>query len=129
MITTPLKIFIVDDDNMMLEMLRDRIGQHSSYTVLAFSTGEDCLKHVAENPDVIILDYYLNSKNPDASNGMEILKAIKKYNPNIHVIFLSGQERYGVAMQTLQKGAEYYVIKDNEAFGKIEKILSGITVV
>ena len=59
---------------------------------------------------------------------MEILKAIKKYNPNIHVIFLSGQERYGVAMQTLQKGAEYYVIKDNEAFGKIEKILSGITV-
>lgn len=96
MITTPLKIFIVDDDNMMLEMLRDRIGQHASNTVLTFSTGEDCLKHVAENPDVIILDYYLNSKNPDASNGMEILKAIKKYNPNIHVIFLSGQERYGV---------------------------------
>lgn len=125
-VSTPLKIFVVDDDATIAEMLRDRITQTSTYTVSVFSTGEDCIKHVAEKPDVIILDYFLNSKNLDASNGMEVLKAIKKIHPEIHVIFLSAQERYGVAMQTIQKGAEYYIIKDKGAFDKIDKILEGI---
>jgi DNA-binding NarL/FixJ family response regulator len=125
-ISSPLRVFIVDDDPMMQEMLRDHISKNASFKVSAFSTGEECLKHVNENPDVIILDYYLNSKNLDAANGIEVLKAIKKYHPEIHVIFLSGQGRYGVAMQTIQRGAEHYVIKDDDAFAKIDKILSDI---
>lgn len=125
-VSSPLKIFIVDDDVMMAEMLRDKISDNTTHTVLLFHTGEECIKHVGEKPDVIILDYFLNSKNLDASNGMEVLKAIKKAHPEIHVIFLSSQERYGVAMQVLQKGAEYYIIKDKGAFEKIEKILQGI---
>lgn len=125
-VSSPLKIFIVDDDVMVAEMLRDQITHNTTHSVTLFHTGEECIKHVNEKPDVIILDYYLNSENLNASNGMEVLKAIKKVHPEIHVIFLSSQERYGVAMQILQKGAEYYIIKDKEAFGKIEKILQGI---
>ena len=120
----PKKIFIVDDDTMLTEAITDRLTRNIPHIVSAFHTGEECLKHLYDNPDVIVLDYYLNTVNKDAANGMEILKAIKKYNPAIHVILLSSQEHYGIAVQTIQKGAEHYVIKDENAFDKIALLIN-----
>ncbi len=77
-----------------------------------------------EKPDVVILDYFLNSKSKDAVNGMEILHTIKKHYPGIHVIMLSGQEHYGLAMQTIQQGADQYIIKDKDAFEQISDLIS-----
>ena len=56
---------------------------------------------------------------------MAILQ-MKKNNPKIHVIMLSSQERYSVALQTIQKGAEQYVMKDEEFFEKITTIINEI---
>ena len=39
---------------------------------------------------------------------------------------LSSQERYVVAMQTIQKGAEQYLIKDKDAFEKIAAIVNSL---
>jgi len=120
----PKKIFIVDDDAMLREALSDYLTRTVPHQITCFNTGEDCLKHIGENPDIIILDYYLNTVKKDAANGMEILQAIKKTSRNIHVIMLSSQERYVIAMQTIQKGAEQYVIKDDFAFENIAKIVA-----
>lgn len=76
-------------------------------------------------PVVVILDYYLNTVQRDAAYGMEILKSIRKSNPNTHIIMLSGQNHYGVAMQTIQKGAEQYVMKDANAFAKVAELIAG----
>jgi len=122
--TKPKKIFIVDDDSMLTEALSDYLTRRVPHDVRSFQTGEECLRHLAENPDVIILDYYLNTVNKDAANGMEILQVIKKNSPRAHVIMLSNQERYGIAMQTLQKGAEQYVIKDESSFEKIATMVN-----
>lgn len=84
-------------------------------------------KKLAETPDVIILDYYLNTVQKDAANGIEILQAIRKHYPNIRVIMLSSQERYSIAMKTIQKGAEQYVIKDENAFEKIAQIIDAMS--
>jgi two-component system OmpR family response regulator len=119
----PRKIFIVDDDTMLTEALKDYLTRRTPNDIRIFNTGEECLKSLAENPDVIILDYYLNSVQKDAANGMEILQVIKKHYPEIHVIMLSSQERYTIALQTIQKGAEQYVIKDGNAFGKIASMI------
>ncbi len=118
------KIFIVDDDTMLTEALEDILTRKIPHKVTSFHTGEECLKHLSEAPDVIILDYYLNTVLKDAANGMEILKTIKKMYPRIHIIMLSSQERYAVAMQTIQKGAEQYVIKDESAFEKIGNMIN-----
>ena len=120
-------IFVVDDDKLMSTALQDYLTRKIPHHVTVFSTGEECLKHLSEKPDVIILDYYLDSVSKDAANGMEILQAIKKLAPQTSVIMLSSQERYGVAMQTLQKGAEQYVIKDEHAFEKIADMVDGIS--
>ena len=119
----PRKIFIVDDDTMLTEALKDYLTRKTPNIITIFNTGEECINHLAENPDVIILDYYLNTVEKDAANGMEILQLIKKHYPGLHIIMLSSQERYAIALQTIQKGAEQYVIKDEEAFGKIASMI------
>ncbi len=113
------KIFVVDDDEMMSVALEDYLTRKTHHTVQLFSTGEACLEHLYEEPDIIILDYNLNSVYKDAANGMQILEAIKKEDRAIRVIMLSSQEAYGTALQTITKGAEEYLIKGEDAFEKI----------
>jgi DNA-binding NarL/FixJ family response regulator len=120
----PRKIFIVDDDVMLTEALKDWLTRKIPHTVSTFETGEACLQRLYDKPDVIVLDYYLNTVSNDAANGMEILKSIKKYDPAIHVIMLSSQENYRVALQTIQTGAEQYVIKDEQAFEKVAAMIN-----
>lgn len=117
------KIFIVDDNEMFSQMLSDHLSENAQFTISTFQTGEDCIKNLYINPDLVILDYYLNDKSKEAADGLEILSEIKKYNESIHVIMLSGQEHYGIALQTIAKGAAQYVIKDDHAFEKITAYL------
>ncbi|MDZ4847632.1 MAG: response regulator [Chitinophagales bacterium] len=120
----PKKIFIVDDDKMLAMMLRDHLSAKTPHEFHLFSTGEECLKHLSEKPDLIILDYYLDSEMKHVANGMAILEAIKKQNRQIPVVMLSGQESYGIAAQTIAKGAAHYVLKGKGSFTEIEDIIS-----
>lgn len=86
-------------------MLMERLSAHPNYSVKLYPTGEACLKELDQHPDVVILDYYLNTVEPDAADGMEILQEIKKIDKFITVIMLSSQEQYGKAVQTIIKGA------------------------
>lgn len=119
-------IFIVDDNEMFNSMLNVHLSENPAYQISSFGTGEECLKNLFQNPDVIILDYNLNDIFKEAANGLEILEEIKKHNNPVHVIMLSSQKRYGVAAQTISKGAEQYVIKDDDAFENIDKILTDL---
>jgi len=119
----PKKIFIVDDDEMLTEALSDYLTRKVAHNVSIFHTGEDCMQHIAENPDVVILDFYLNTVKKDAADGLEVLAAFRKHLPNTRFIMLSSQESYGIAARTIQKGAEHYVIKDDDAFQKIADLI------
>ena len=118
------KIFVVDDDPLFSTLLSDHLKDLGQFAVTVFGTGEECLKHLDEGPDTIILDYYLDSKVPGVMNGLEVLKLIHKKIPHLKVIMLSSQERYGVALQTIASGAVSYVIKDTGSFEEITRLLS-----
>jgi len=120
------KIFIIDGDPMLREALQDWLTRKVPHQIRLFNTGEECLEYMYENPDVIVLDYYLNTVSKDAADGMQILQQLKKLYPDIHVIMLSSQEKYGIAMQTIQKGAEHYVVKDENSFETIAAIINEI---
>ena len=118
------KIFVVEDEEIMAEALRDFITTKTHHEVDVFGTGEECLKKLDENPDIIILDYYLDTIVKGAASGMQILETIRSKKSNAHVIMLSSQEHYGVAMKTIIKGAEHYVVKDEGAFDKVLAIIN-----
>ena len=113
------KVFVVDDDDMLSMALEDYLERKSNFEVHLFNTGEDCLEHLQEQPDIIILDYNLNSVKKDAANGLIILEAIKKMNDNVKIVMLSSQEASWIILQTIKMGAAEYVVKDESAFDKI----------
>lgn len=121
-------VFIVDDDAMFLEMMKDHLlaNDPKKYELWGFITGEQCLDHLYLDPAVVILDYYLDSMDKLAENGLEILKKIKAAKPETPVIMLSSQEKYGLAAQTLLEGAVYYIIKDDSAFAEAESLIEDI---
>lgn len=117
-------IFIVDDEPLLSEMLADYLKeQYKGFNIVSFPTGEACLQSLDEQPDAVVLDYYLNSKEKDAANGIDILKEIKKRNKALPVIMLSSQKSYGTATQTIMYGAVHYVIKGQDAFEEIFQLI------
>lgn len=117
-------IFIVDDEPLLSEMLTDYLkDKYPGFNILSFPTGEACLKSLDEQPDAVVLDYHLNSKEKDAANGIDILREIKKQNKAIPVIMLSSQESYGTALKTIMYGAVHYVIKSQDAFEEIFQLI------
>ncbi len=117
-------VFIVDDEPLLSEMLADYLKeQYAGFNIISFPTGEACLKNLYEEPDAVVLDYYLNSKEKDAANGIDILKEIKKQNPALPVIMLSSQESYGTAAKTIMYGAVHYVVKSQDAFEEIFQLI------
>jgi len=124
MINKSPTIFIVDDEPLLSEMLSDYLkDQYSGFNIKSFPTGEACLKSIDEQPDAVVLDYYLNSKEKDAANGIDILKEIKKRNKALPVIILSSQKSYGTAAQTIMYGAVHYVVKGQDAFEEIFQLI------
>ena len=121
---TQSKIFIVDDEPLLTEMLADYLQeQDANLAIESFPTGEACLKCLDQNPDLIVLDYYLNSKERTAANGIDILKAIKDKNKTLPVVMLSSQKSYGTAVKTIGHGAIHYVIKGQDAFNEIYQLI------
>lgn len=119
-------VFIVEDDEMMAMMLSDRLTENPMIKVKHYGTGEACIKNLGLKPDVIVLDYHLNTVDPNAADGLEILQKIKSFDDSIYVIMLSGQKQYAKAAQTIREGALEYVVKDEGAFQKIEDVINSL---
>ena len=65
-------IFIVDDDPVISKLIVRRF-ESEGYKVEAFRYGEDCIKALASNPDLIILDYFFVDGDNKVMNGIEML--------------------------------------------------------
>ena len=119
-------IFLVDDEPIQNEMLKDHISSHYEYKLKTYDNGEDAIRDMNLNPSIVVLDFHLNSHLPDAQNGVEVLKKIKELGPHTEVIMLSGQDKLDVAVESMKHGAYDYVIKGETAFSRIENLLDNI---
>jgi DNA-binding NtrC family response regulator len=121
-----IKIFLVDDDALLLKTLYLEFLEHEEYSVETFATGEICMNHLSSNPSVIILDYHLDGIDKDAMNGIQTLDKIKAYNPDIPVVMLSSQDKIEVAVDCMHHKAFDYVVKSETAFMRLRQIISNI---
>lgn len=121
-----IKLFLVDDDELFLKSLEIDFLQHADFDIETFSTGELCVANLSNQPDVIILDYYLDSVDKNAMNGIETLDKIKAFNPDIPVVILSAQDKIDVAINCMHHKAADYVVKSETAFIRLQKIITTI---
>jgi two-component system, OmpR family, response regulator len=121
-----IKLFLVDDDAVFLKSLEIDFLQHADFIIETYATGELCMDNLSHNPDVIILDYFLNGIDKDAMNGIQTLDKIKAYNPDISVVMLSSQDKIEVAVNCMHHRAFDYVVKSETAFTRLQKIITTI---
>lgn len=119
-------VFLVDDEPIQNEMLKDYLSEKFEYKIKTYDTGEGAVKDLNLNPAIVVLDYHLNAHLPNAQNGVEVLKSIKSINPATKVIMLSGQDKIEVAVESIKHGAYDYVIKGETAFNRMENIINNI---
>lgn len=119
-------IFLVDDDALFLKSLEIEFAQSTQSAIMTFATGELCLEKVSLKPDIIILDYHLNSIDKNAINGLETLDKIKTTQPQIPVIMLSSQDKIEVAVNCMKHQAYDYIVKSETAFIRLQKAITTI---
>ena len=119
-------LFLVDDDVLFLKSLQMEFTHNTESEIQTFITGELCLESISQSPDVIVLDYYLNSVNKNAINGLETLDRIKSTNPEIPVIMLSSQDKIDVAVNCMKHQAFDYIVKSETAFLRLQRTITTI---
>lgn len=94
------KILIVDDEKNIITTI-SAILQDEDHIVYSAPSGEEALSFLRKNDvDLIILDVWL----PDI-DGVEILERVKKTNPDIAVLMISGHGSIDIAVKATKMGA------------------------
>jgi DNA-binding NtrC family response regulator len=115
------KVFVVDDDRFHLEMMDQILKNNGFEDISLYTNGVDALKDIHLNPTVVFLDHQM-----DELQGFEILRKMKRSNPNIFVVMVSAQEEIQVAVSSLKYGAIDYLQKDMALESNIKDVLERI---
>jgi DNA-binding NtrC family response regulator len=112
----PISLLIVDDEHEFIEILAQRLRKRG-FTVTTAISGESALTSLEGGIDIVILDVAM-----PGMNGIDTLSAIKKRQPLVEVIMLTGQATVGTAVDAIRFGAFNYLMKPCE----IEDLVSHI---
>ena len=125
-----IDVFIVDDNKFFALTLKGAIEtafKNSFIKIHMFETGEHCMESFMQvMPELVILDYHLDSKSPYAANGLETLDKIKSNNYGTSVIMLTSNDQIDIALKSFNHGASDYVVKTGNQFEKINHSISKI---
>jgi len=102
----PYSALIIDDEELTLRTLSRSLRQEG-FEVFTALSGEDGLKVFQEQePDLILLDVVLTG-----TGGVEVLRQIKRANPNAIVIMMSAYHFVERAVEAMKLGAFDYLVK------------------
>lgn len=111
--------FIVDDDPFVGALYKKSLQNLGFQHIHYFPNGEDCYNSLHLNPAIVLLDHQM-----PGITGFEVLRKIKRYNPDTAVIMVSGQKDMTTALDALKYGAFDYIIKDNTETVRIEQAIN-----
>lgn len=101
-----MKILIIEDEVELLVAISNYLTHENYLCELAESFAKAEEKAAMYEYDIILLDITL----PDG-NGLDLLKTIRKYNPNAGVIILSAKNSLDDKISGLDLGADDYLTK------------------
>ena len=101
-------ILIVDDEKDIRELIGD-ILRDEGYLVRLAGNSDDCMSEInAEPPALMILDIWLKDSRMD---GIDILKTVKRDNPDVPVVIISGHGNIEIAVAAIKQGAYDFIEK------------------
>ncbi|MFK7835642.1 MAG: sigma-54-dependent transcriptional regulator [Sulfitobacter sp.] len=101
-------ILIVDDERDIRELISDILEDEGFATRLAGNSDDAMAAINAEPPALMILDIWLKDSRMD---GIDILKATKRDNPDVPVVIISGHGNIEIAVAAIRQGAYDFIEK------------------
>jgi two-component system nitrogen regulation response regulator NtrX len=103
-----MSILIVDDEKDIRELIGD-ILKDEGYPVRLAGNSDDAMAEInADPPSLMILDIWLKDSRMD---GIDILKSVKRDNPDVPVVIISGHGNIEIAVAAIKQGAYDFIEK------------------
>lgn len=116
----PIRVLMVDDEVGFVDVLVKRMSKRKLNVTKAYN-GAEALQAMRKNDfDVAILDLKMEDMD-----GIEVLKILKKMDPALKVIMLTGHGSERAARDGIKFGAADYLTKPcdlNELVAKIRQV-------
>lgn len=114
-----ISILIVDDHSLVRQGLKQILELESDLEIIGQAgDGEDAIQKVQQlKPDIVLLDI-----NMPKLNGIQTLRRLKDIDRTIKVIMLTFHEDQEYLFETINLGANGYVLKDAESEGLIQAV-------
>ena len=114
-------VLLVDDDRVLCDSIAS-VLREGGYCVVNVYTGVEALEASREHPfDAVILDIKL----PDI-DGVELLRNIREVDPVIGTLMLSGAATLEDAVESLNQGADAFILKPvepDDLFSRIDRVI------
>lgn len=101
-----MRFLVVDDEPLMLEELTEMLGHlRPGADVLGFTKPREALAEMEhQTADAAFLDIQMGSMS-----GLELAERLKRLHPDLHIIFVTGYQKY--AVQAFRLHATGYLLK------------------
>lgn len=118
-------VFIVEDNEMFSETLRISL-EMQGYEVHTFQSGEQMISTWEVDPDIILLDFFIETAQGVAMNGDKILRFIRRISKSLPVVILTSNTDISQATTLLKEGAVDFIVKDDDLVANLQKTLAQI---
>ncbi len=114
----PINVLIIDDEESVCNFFRRLLDRKGCRTVTAVSESE-ALRALESSPFQVAM---VDLKLPD-TDGLTLLKHIKRKQPNCEVIIMTGFSTIKTAVKAMQMGAYQYVEKPFDDIKQVEWLI------
>ena len=115
------KIFVVDGDLFSLNLYNQHLINLGYTDVSTFHQASDCFQALPQGPHIIFLDH-----NIDTADGVSSLKKIKRFNPDIYVIFIAGLDEVEAVVSSLKHGAFDFIVRGDNDVKTLENVIARV---
>ena len=118
-----LDVLVVDDEADIRELVAG-VLEDEGYTVRTAADSDSALNAIEDRrPSLVLLDVWLQGSRLD---GLQILEQVKKRDPTLPVIMISGHGNLDTAVAAIREGAVDFIEKPFEA-GKLLHLVARAT--
>jgi len=102
-----LRLMIVDDSNIIRSKIARTLSRHDMAVVSTAGDGEEAVRvFPAARPDVVTMDLTM-----PRMDGLECIRALRRLNPQVHILVVSALADKATAIQALKEGAQGFLCK------------------
>lgn len=115
---------VVVDDEAPARSAVTRLLQERGFTVYPLASGQEAIDLALKTPfDVLLTDFRM----PDGLDGLTTIRAVRRINPQVVAIIMTGHNSIDLAVQSLNLGVHGFVVKPFTAFELTRTIEQAIT--